>query len=129
MLGFGKELIADTVLSQMTDILSTGRATHTTWKCMTQYTNHLEPLLRWLTKRQRQDWASLLVKFLHSLQPASAQTRATCQKLVVDDLKLLCFADDDPSRTCADVKRQLLALSDSPDFAEVKNSMASLFRS
>ncbi|CAE6922230.1 PAO3 [Symbiodinium sp. CCMP2592] len=127
-LGFVKELIADTVLRQMTDILSTGRETQTAWRLMAPYMAHLEPLLRWLTKSQRQDWASLLVNFLHSLQSTSAQTRATYQKLAVDHLKLLCFADDDASRTYADERRQLLALSDSPDFAEVKSSMASLFR-
>ncbi|CAE6922214.1 unnamed protein product [Symbiodinium sp. CCMP2592] len=127
-LGFVKELIADTVLRQMTDILSTGRETQTTWRLMAPYMDHLEPLLRWLTKSQRQDWASLLVKFLHSLQSASASIRATCQKLAVGHLKLLCFADDDASRTYADERRQLLALSDSPDFEEVKNGMASLFR-
>ncbi|CAE7223818.1 unnamed protein product [Symbiodinium sp. CCMP2592] len=127
-LGFVKELIADTVLRQMTDILSTGRETQTTWRLMAPYMAHLEPLLRWLTKSQRQDWASLLVNFLHSLQSTSAQTRATYQKLAVGHLKLLCFADDDASRTYADERRQLLALSDSPDFAEVKSSMASLFR-
>ncbi|CAE7323120.1 unnamed protein product [Symbiodinium sp. CCMP2592] len=127
-LGFVKELIADTVLRQMTDILSTGRETQTTWRLMAPYMAHLEPLLRWLTKSQRQDWASLLVNFLHSLQSTSAQTRATYQKLAVGHLKLLCFADDDASRTYADERRQLLALSDSPDFEEVKNGIASLFR-
>ncbi|CAE7225267.1 unnamed protein product [Symbiodinium sp. CCMP2592] len=126
-LGFVKELLANTVLSQMTDILSTGRGTQPTWNVMKRYMEHLEPLLRWLTKRQRQVWASLLVKVLYSLQPASAPNRAACQKVVVDHLKLLCFADDDPNRTYADEKRQLLALSDSADFEEVKNGMPSLF--
>ena len=88
-LGFVKELIADTVLSQMRVILSTGGGIEVTWNRMRRYMQHLEPPLRSLKKHQRQDWASLLVKVLQSLQSASAPHGATRQKVVVDHLKLL----------------------------------------
>ena len=101
-LGFVQELIADTVLSQMRDILSTSGEMKVSWNHM-----HLEPLLRGLTRRQRQDWASLLVTVIHNLQAATAPHGATRQKVVFHQLKLLWYADDDPNRTYADEKKQL----------------------
>ncbi|CAE7651996.1 unnamed protein product [Symbiodinium sp. CCMP2592] len=127
-LGFVQELIADTLLSQMRDILSTSGEIKVTWNHMQMYLKHLEPLLRGLTRRQRQDWASLLVKVIHNLPAAPAPLGATRQKVVLHQLKLLWYADDDPNRTYADEKKQLLAFADSPNFEEVKNSLPSLFR-
>ena len=61
-LGFVKELIADTLLSQMRDILATGTEVEATWKRSKMYMPHLETLLRSLTQRQHREWMSLLIK-------------------------------------------------------------------
>ena len=112
-LGFVKELIADTLLSQMRDILATGTEVEATWKRSKMYMPHLETLLRSLTQRQHREWRSLLIKVLHSLQSASARCRAIRQNWVIDHLKILWVPDGDANRTYADEKQQPWAFSDS----------------
>ncbi|CAE7822707.1 AMT1-1 [Symbiodinium sp. CCMP2592] len=111
-LGFVKELITDTLLSQMRDIL-TGTEIEATWKRIKMYMPHLDSLLRSLTQHQHREWMSLLVNVLRRLQSASARHRAARQNLVIDRLKLLWLAAGDPNRTYADEKRQLRAMADS----------------
>ena len=122
-LGFVKELVADTMLSHMRDILSAKGETQVTWDRMERCMLHLEGLLRSLTKRQRQEWASVLVRLLHSLQSAAAPLRATRQKLMVHKLKLLWCADGDPKRTYAYEELQLQACSKSPNFEDVRQDL------
>ncbi|CAE7570497.1 unnamed protein product [Symbiodinium sp. CCMP2592] len=127
-LGFVNELIAKEMLSQMRDILSTSGETERTWAHMWLCMQHLEKLLRALTKPQRQEWVCLLVKLLHSLQTASAPLAwATNQTNVIDDLKLLFRADDDPDRTYADAVQQLRALIRHPSFEGARDNLCSLF--
>ncbi|CAE7196470.1 AMT1-1 [Symbiodinium sp. CCMP2592] len=129
-LGFVKELITDTLLSQMRDIL-TGTEIEATWKRIKMYMPHLDSLLRSLTQHQHREWMSLLVDVLRRLQSASARHRATRQNLVIDRLKLLWLADGDPNRTYEDEKRQLRAIVDSlnvgdRDYQKTKASLESL---
>ena len=110
-LGYVNELVAEAMLSQMRDIWS-GSAqmlARETWVYAQLCLQHLEDLLRSLTKPQRQEWASFLVAALHTdtVQSASAASRAKCQIRVLQELKLLWLADDDPNRSYADTKRQL----------------------
>ena len=132
-LGFVNELIAEAMPSQMRDRMSTGGETQRTWARVWVCMQHLEDLLRVLTKPQRQEWVCLLVELLHCLQSTSAplawatnQKRATNQKNVIDDLKLLWRADGDPVRTCADATQQLRALTRHPNFEGIRQNLYSL---
>ena len=130
-LDFLKELTAKAVLSQMRDILSKSEEEiSVTWVHMFLCMQHLKPLLRSLTKPQRQSWASMLVTILHRLQTPSAPQlswAASRHKQVVDDLKLLWLADDHPNRTYADTKRRLETIMKSPNFEGVRQDLHSLF--
>ncbi|CAE7570568.1 unnamed protein product [Symbiodinium sp. CCMP2592] len=129
-LGFVKERIAKAVLSQMRDILSTSEEEiSVTWVRMFFCMQHLKTLLRSLTKPQRQAWASMLATILHRLQTPSAPqlSWAASHKQVVEDLKLLWLADDDPNGAYADTKRRLEVLMKSPNFEGVRQDLHSLF--
>ncbi|CAE7254776.1 unnamed protein product [Symbiodinium natans] len=98
---FARQLIAEGMLGLMEEFLSD--PTDICDLTLTQVLNcasHFRTVLRSLSKLQRQQWASLLVRTLH-LRPKQLQ-----QKLV-EDLQILWRTDDDPSRTFAEEERQL----------------------
>ncbi|CAE7517852.1 unnamed protein product [Symbiodinium sp. CCMP2592] len=125
-LDFVKEPVAEAMLSQMRDMTSASRSQMPpTWASLKLCMQHLEDLLRSLTRPQRQEWASCLVTALQSFQPTSVPevSRTKCQTWMLQQLKLLWLADDDPLRTYADTKRQLEALRKSPNFQDVRQNI------
>ncbi|CAE7528735.1 unnamed protein product [Symbiodinium sp. CCMP2592] len=127
-LSFVKELIAKTMLSQMRDIMSAGGEIQRAWPRMWLCMQHLEGLLRVLTKPQRQEWVCLLVELLHRFRTTfeAFVDWSTSRKSVIDELKLLWRADDDPARTYADAAQKLRALKHDTDFEGVKQNLHSL---
>ena len=110
-LPFVQQLIADAKLGLMADHLT--QPTEVSQDAATkviQCTRHLQEVVRSLAKPQRQKWASLLIRVLRTLQFG--------QQAVVDGLKLLWQADDDPRQTYAQAECELWACLKlaSPDF-------------
>ncbi|CAE7203811.1 unnamed protein product [Symbiodinium sp. CCMP2592] len=105
-LPFVQQLIAEAMLGQMGDLLlpeSSDISRETSTEAM-QCSQYLKCVLRALSKPQRQKWVSLLVRVLQSQNP--------CQNRVMEHLKLLWRADDDPRRSYAEAKQQLKAFSE-----------------
>ena len=105
-LPFVQQLIANAMLDLMADHLT--ESTEVSQDAATkviQCTEHLQEVVRSLAKPQRQKWASLLIRVLHALQFG--------QEAVVDGLKLLWQADDDPRQTYTEAERELWAYSKS----------------
>ena len=105
---FVKQLIAETMLDQMEDLLpESAEISEDALEQAMQCGEHLTNVLRALTKPQRQKWASLLVRALQSEESLQDQF----QKTLFSDLKLLWRVDDDPRRTYAEAEQQLKAFS------------------
>ncbi|CAE7847618.1 AMT1-1 [Symbiodinium necroappetens] len=81
----------------------------------------LAKVLRWLSKPQRQQWVSLMVKLL--------MDHYVSTRHVIRELKMLWLADDDPKRTYAEAVQQLWILADSDRTGEVKSAILSLLYS
>ena len=110
-LPFVQHLIADGLLGLMGDLLPESATTSKQASLLVQScSRHLSGLVRGLTKRQRQKWASMLVRVLQG-QIAVKSAR------IIDSLKILWRADDDPRRSYAEEEQQLRAFSKhaSPD--------------
>ncbi|CAE7248266.1 unnamed protein product [Symbiodinium sp. CCMP2592] len=134
-----RELIAEAVLSRMRHIMSTKDNFGVGWQQMLYCMQHLESVVRSLTKPQRQEWVSLLVTGLHRLEcriqsfkkPRAASATEyfkESQKWVIEDLMLLWCVDDDPGQTYEEVKPQLRAWQGSSTLKDVRNSLVFLLR-
>ncbi|CAE7248262.1 fadB [Symbiodinium sp. CCMP2592] len=135
-----QELIAEAMLSRMRHMISTKEQFWVSWPQMLCCMEHLESVLRSLTKPQRQEWVSLLVTGLHRVEcrfesfeqakkASAAEYFNEKQKRVLEDLVLLWCVDDDPGQTYHEVKPQLLAWQRSRAFQDVRNSLVFLLRS
>ncbi|CAE7324846.1 unnamed protein product [Symbiodinium sp. CCMP2592] len=127
-LGYMNELVAEVMLCQMREIwsLSAQMLPGETWAYAQLCLQHLEDLLTSLTKPQRQEWASFLVAALHTVQSASAASRAKMPDPGTSGAKAPWLADDDPNRSYADTKRQLEDVRTSPNLQDVRETMRSL---
>ena len=99
-----RQVIAEAMLGRMENLLeeSTEISEEASTQVM-QCSAHLELILRALEKPQRQKWVSMLVRVLVG--------QKSCPKTLINDLKLLWRADDDPGRSYAEAERQLVALA------------------
>ncbi|CAE7248288.1 unnamed protein product [Symbiodinium sp. CCMP2592] len=138
-LPFAHELIAEAMLRRMRHIMSTKDNFGVGWQQMLYCMQHLESVVRSLTKPQRQEWVSLLVTGLHRLESlvqsfkkahAASATEyfKESQKLVIEDLVLLWCVDDNPGETYEEVKPQLRAWQGSRTFQDVRNSLLFLLK-
>ena len=101
-LPFVKRLIAEEMLCLMENLLSVpAEISQEDFIPFMLRTQHLEDVLRALEKPQRQQWVSLLVRALLGQKSFHSH--------LLDDLKLLWRADDDPSRSYAEAEQQLRA--------------------
>ncbi|CAE7808464.1 unnamed protein product [Symbiodinium sp. CCMP2592] len=119
------KLIIEATLSRMRHLVSLdGKEVWVAWQQMPYSMRQLEAVLRSLSKPQRQEWVSLLVRGLHRIECRleSVKSKFTAaraaeaaeyfnesQKLVMEDLMLLWCVDEDPCQTYEDVTAQLSA--------------------
>ena len=122
------------MLCRMRHLGSNNAKVWVAWQQMLYCMDHLESVLRSLTKPQRQEWASLLVTGLHRVEGslesvkaaravAAAEYFSKSQKMVLEDLMLFWCVDDDPGRIHEDVTPQLWAWQRSATFHDVRNTL------
>ncbi|CAE6953391.1 unnamed protein product [Symbiodinium natans] len=117
---FVQQLIAEDMLVLMKDLLSSTEISPQNFNDVLQCTRHLQTVLRSLTKLQRQQWVSLLVRILHH------QASTNCQQVIVGDLQILWRTDGDPSRTFAEAEKQLRVLSNTASSLAVRSDLNEL---
>ena len=104
---FVQQLISEAMLGVMADLLPESAEITKEASIKAEWcAEHLEWIWRALTRSQRQKWVSFLVRLL--------QGQKACQITLIDRLKLLWRADDDPSRSYAEADQQLKVLSHQP---------------
>ena len=97
-LPFVQQLIAEDMLGLMEELLlESDDNLQKVLDCL----HHLRSVVRSLTKLQRQQWVSILVRILHH------DIAHDCQKELIGDLQILWLIDSDPSRSFAEAEKQL----------------------
>ena len=98
-----QQVIAEAMLGLMENLLTeSAEISEEASTKVQQCSGNLSCVLRALEKPQRQKWVSLLVRVLLG--------QTSCPKWLINDLKLLWRADDDPGRSYAEAEQQLTLL-------------------
>ena len=118
-ISFVQQPIAEATLALMEDSVKSNIPTNL--KQMARYSRTLTKVLRSLSKPQRQQWVSLMVKLLMDHDVSKTH--------VISELKMLWVADDDPKRTYAEAEQQLWMVANSERTGEVKSAILSLLYS
>ena len=119
-LPFVQEVVAETMQDLMEDLLASAEISEAIACLLKLCCGQLTLVLPSLGKRQRKAWVSALVSLL--FLPHFIPDRS----LILDDLKLLWEADDDPTRTYREAAQQMMSLAQSTTCGDLQGKLLEL---